>query len=80
MMISLQLCAIFLIATIQYKVNQLNHKRMNTNVKKSDSNVFSHMNVGDLSSFAGKTPLAYLCVQAKEGSLEGYTMTDGVID
>lgn len=24
-------------------------------------------------------PMAYVCVQAKEGSLEGYTMTDAVI-
>lgn len=130
---------------------------MNTNVKKGENIVFSRMNVGDLSSFAGKafvkeqlgstsceisvgtlgageavpflhhhrcneenyifisgtglfvvdgnefdvtsgsivrvspegvrglknastTPLVYICVQAKEGSLEGYTMTDGVID
>ena len=24
-------------------------------------------------------PLAYICIQAKESSLEGYTMTDGVL-
>lgn len=24
-------------------------------------------------------PLVYICIQAKEGSLEGYTMTDGVL-
>lgn len=24
-------------------------------------------------------PLVYICIQAKEGSLEGYTMTDGVV-
>ena len=62
MMISLQLCAIFLIATIQCKANQLNCERMNTNVKKGENIVFSHMNVGDLSSFAGTIPLVYICV------------------
>ncbi|MEE0978855.1 MAG: cupin domain-containing protein [Muribaculaceae bacterium] len=24
-------------------------------------------------------PLVYICIQAKEGSLEGYTMTDGIV-
>ena len=28
----------------------------------------------------GETPLVYLCIQAKEGSLEQYTVTDGVIE
>lgn len=35
---------------------------MNTNVKKSENIIFSHMNVGDLSSFAGTIPLVYICV------------------
>lgn len=25
-------------------------------------------------------PLVYICIQAKEGSLEQYTMTDGVVE
>ena len=28
----------------------------------------------------GSEVMVYLCVQAREGSLEGYTMTDGVIE
>ena len=28
----------------------------------------------------GQTPLVYICIQAKEGSLEQYTMTDGIIE
>lgn len=28
----------------------------------------------------GNTPLVYLCIQAKEGSLEQYTATDGVVE
>ncbi len=28
----------------------------------------------------GETPLIYLCIQAKENSLEGYTNTDGIIE
>lgn len=28
----------------------------------------------------GTVPLIYLCIQAKEGSLEQYTMSDGVIE
>ena len=27
----------------------------------------------------GSAPMVYLCIQAREGSLEGYTLTDGVI-
>lgn len=27
----------------------------------------------------GSEPMVYLCIQAREGSLEGYTLTDGVI-
>jgi len=30
-------------------------------------------------SAAPDTPLSYLCIQVKAGSLEGYTMTDAVI-
>lgn len=28
----------------------------------------------------GNVPLVYICIQAKEGSLEQYTMTDGIIE
>ena len=28
----------------------------------------------------GNEPLVYVCIQAKEGSLEQYTMTDGVVE
>ncbi len=27
----------------------------------------------------GAEPMVYICIQAREGSLEGYTLTDGVI-
>lgn len=34
----------------------------------------------DRQFFASETaPISYLCIQVKEGSLEGYTMTDAVI-
>ena len=28
----------------------------------------------------GTEPLAYICIQAKEGSLEGYTFTDAIVE
>ena len=30
--------------------------------------------------FAGTQGMSYVCIQVKAGSLEGYTMDDGVID
>ena len=36
--------------------------------------------VSRCTSCTGKEPLVYICIQAKEGSLEQYTMTDGIIE